>query len=48
MVELGELLIGEAASSELLRLVTCGGQFNLKTHHYLNNFIVFAALAGRR
>ena len=31
-----------------LRLVTCGGQFNLKTHHYLNNFIVFAALVGRR
>jgi sortase (surface protein transpeptidase) len=31
-----------------LRLITCGGRFNSATHHYVNNFIVFAALVGRR
>ncbi|WP_239332463.1 class F sortase [Frankia sp. CiP3] len=25
-----------------LRLITCGGDFNRKTHHYLDNVIVFA------
>jgi hypothetical protein len=27
-----------------LRLVTCGGQFDLKTRHYLSNVIVFASI----
>jgi sortase (surface protein transpeptidase) len=31
-----------------LRLITCGGRFNSATHHYVDNFIVFAALVGRR
>jgi hypothetical protein len=29
-----------------LRLVTCGGQFDYQTDHYLSNIIVFAALRG--
>jgi hypothetical protein len=29
-----------------LRLVTCGGQFDRTTGHYLNNYIVFARLVG--
>jgi sortase (surface protein transpeptidase) len=28
-----------------LRLVTCGGLFNQSTHHYVDNYIVFAHLA---
>ena len=31
-----------------LRLVTCGGQFDYATHHYLSNTVVFAALASSR
>jgi sortase (surface protein transpeptidase) len=31
-----------------LRLVTCGGQFDSATHHYLSNTVVFAALASSR
>lgn len=30
----------------LLRLVTCGGEFDRSTRHYLDNVIVFAALAA--
>jgi sortase (surface protein transpeptidase) len=30
-----------------LRLVTCGGRFDSRTGHYLNNYIVFARLVGR-
>jgi hypothetical protein len=30
-----------------LRLVTCGGLFDRSTHHYLDNYIVFARLVGR-
>jgi sortase (surface protein transpeptidase) len=30
-----------------LRLITCGGQFDRSTGHYLNNYIVFARLVGR-
>jgi sortase (surface protein transpeptidase) len=29
-----------------LRLVTCGGRFDRSTHHYVDNYIVFAHLAG--
>lgn len=29
-----------------LRLVTCGGRFNRSTRHYVDNYIVFAKLAG--
>ena len=29
-----------------LRLITCGGQFDSATHHYLSNTVVFAALAS--
>jgi hypothetical protein len=31
-----------------LRLVTCGGQFDYATHHYLSNTVVFAALTSSR
>jgi sortase (surface protein transpeptidase) len=31
-----------------LRLVTCGGQFDYATHHYLSNTVVFAALISSR
>jgi hypothetical protein len=27
-----------------LRLVTCGGQFDLTVHHYRSNIIVFATI----
>jgi sortase (surface protein transpeptidase) len=30
-----------------LRLVTCGGRFDRSTRHYVDNYIVFAHLAGR-
>jgi sortase (surface protein transpeptidase) len=30
-----------------LRLITCGGTFDRATGHYLNNYIVFARLAGQ-
>jgi len=30
-----------------LRLITCGGRFDLATRHYLSNVIVFARLASR-
>jgi len=30
-----------------LRLITCGGTFDRSTGHYLNNYIVFARLAGQ-
>ena len=29
-----------------LRLVTCGGRFDRSTHHYVDNYIVFAHLDG--
>jgi Sortase domain len=31
-----------------LRLITCGGQFNPTTHHYLSNVVVFASYVGAR
>jgi hypothetical protein len=31
-----------------LHLVTCGGQFDYVTHHYLSNTVVFAALTSSR
>ena len=31
-----------------LRLVTCGGEFDPRTGHYLGNVVVFASYAGRR
>ena len=29
-----------------LRLITCGGDFDLATHHYLNSVVVFAVLSS--
>ncbi|MGH9305192.1 MAG: hypothetical protein ACRDZ5_12425, partial [Acidimicrobiales bacterium] len=31
-----------------LRLLTCGGNFDSVTHHYLSNIVVFASLVGSR
>jgi hypothetical protein len=31
-----------------LRLVTCGGDFDQQTHHYLDRTVVFAVYAGER
>ena len=31
-----------------LRLVTCGGDFDAQTHHYLGNTVVFATYVGQR
>jgi sortase (surface protein transpeptidase) len=31
-----------------LRLITCGGEFNVSTGHYVDNIIVFASLVGSR
>lgn len=30
-----------------LRLITCGGRFNSATRHYVDNYLVFARLAGK-
>lgn len=30
-----------------LRLITCGGRFDSRTGHYIDNFIVFARLVGK-
>jgi len=39
------LVYGAAAAPEL-RLVTCGGPFDSRTGHYLDNVVVFARYAG--
>jgi hypothetical protein len=31
-----------------LRVITCGGQFDYQTHHYLSNTVVYAVLTGSR
>jgi hypothetical protein len=31
-----------------LRVITCGGQFDYQTRHYLSNIVVYAALTGSR
>ncbi len=31
-----------------LRLITCGGQFDYQTRHYLSNIVIYATLAGSR
>jgi hypothetical protein len=31
-----------------LRLITCGGAFDQRTHHYLSNVVVFASYVGAR
>lgn len=31
-----------------LRLITCGGTFDARTHHYLSNVVVFAGYIGAR
>jgi hypothetical protein len=31
-----------------LRLVTCGGDYDARTHHYLGNTVVFAAYVGQQ
>jgi sortase (surface protein transpeptidase) len=38
-----KLIYGPNAHSEL-NLVTCGGTFDAKTHHYLSNIVVFTTL----
>jgi hypothetical protein len=34
--------------SPSLRLITCGGAFDPRTHHYLSNVVVFASYVGGR
>jgi len=31
-----------------LRVITCGGQFDNQTHHYLSNIVIYAVLTGSR
>jgi len=31
-----------------LRVITCGGQFDYQTHHYLSNIVIYATLSGSR
>jgi Sortase domain len=31
-----------------LRVITCGGQFDYQTHHYLSNTVIYAVLTGSR
>ena len=31
-----------------LRVITCGGQFDYQTRHYLSNIVIYAALTGSR
>ena len=31
-----------------LRVITCGGQFDYQTHHYLSNIVIYAVLTGSR
>jgi hypothetical protein len=31
-----------------LRVITCGGQFDSQTHHYLSNIVIYAALTATR
>jgi sortase (surface protein transpeptidase) len=38
--------IWNATERPVLRLITCGGEFDQKTRHYLSNIIVFASPAG--
>jgi hypothetical protein len=40
-----QLVYGELGKSTL-RLVTCAGQFDYATHHYLSNLVIFASLAS--
>jgi sortase (surface protein transpeptidase) len=40
-------LVYRKTSRPTLRLVTCGGRFDRSTGHYLDNYIVFAWLAGK-
>jgi len=39
-------LVFKRTKRPTLRLVTCGGRFDPTTHHYVDNYIVFAHLAG--
>jgi hypothetical protein len=39
-------LVYAHTATPTLRLVTCGGRFDRSTGHYLDNYIVFARLAG--
>lgn len=40
----GELIYGEDLDHAALRLVTCGGSFDSRTGHYVDNVIAFARL----
>jgi Sortase domain len=37
-----------AVSYAGLRVITCGGQFDEQTHHYLSNIVIYASLTGSR
>lgn len=37
-----------AVSYAGLRVITCGGQFDYQTRHYLANIVIYAALTGSR
>jgi hypothetical protein len=39
-------LVYGATPGPELRLVTCGGQFDARTGHYLDNVVVFARYVG--
>ncbi len=41
----GEIVYGDNTLAAL-RLVTCGGQYDPKTHNYLSNVVVFASLVS--
>jgi hypothetical protein len=36
------------SATPTLRLITCGGDYDAQTHHYLDRTIAFAAYAGER
>ncbi|MEX0825899.1 MAG: class F sortase [Acidimicrobiia bacterium] len=46
-VEFPTLLVYGQTPNATLRLVTCGGEFDRDTGHYLDNVIVFASLTGQ-
>ena len=37
-----------AVSYAGLRVITCGGQFDEQTHHYLSNTVIYAVLTSSR
>ena len=45
--EFPTLLVYGETPNATLRLITCGGEFDRDTGHYLDNIIVFATLTGQ-